>query len=379
MSDFHIPSFIEEATVDNIHSDILADIPDDIDKSEGSFVFDITKPFATQLSYFLQYSLLEGLKTAFPQHSYGSYLRDIGAGVGVEVKDAAYATGTITVTGTAGTIIPLGAIFSTESSSGVESIDFQTTEEATISESGTVDIPVRCTTAGADGNVSAGTIIMKSSDLPSGITSVTNTKATKGGTDEEDDESLRERIVNVEQTKNVSYVGSVSDYKRWAEEVDGVGEAIPIPAQDNSGMVTIILTDANGDPASDTLCKEVYDHILGVTTSQSDRLTNINGSLLTVKAPETVTIAVMGSVYLNGTVSLADVKTAFLTALNEYLMVASEEGTVKYQKICSILFNLSGVSDHSDVTVNGGTDNITISKDELAVATAANITLTEEV
>lgn len=378
MSEFPIPSFIEEATVDNVHNDILSDIPDDIDKSEGSFVFDITRPFATRLSYFLQYEFLRGLSSAFPEYATRLYLEELGKGVGVEVKAAAYATGTITVTGTAGTVIPLGAIFSTESSSGVESIDFQTTEEATISESGTVDIPVRCTKAGADGNVSAGTIIMKSSDLPSGVLSVTNAQATKGGTDVEDTESLRERVVNVEQTKNVSYVGSTSDYKRWAEEVDGVGEAIPIPAQDNSGMVTIILTDANGDPASDTLCQKVSDHILGVTKNQGDRLTNINGSLLTVKAPTTVTIAVSGSVYLNGTVSLADVKTAFLTALSEYLTVASEEGTVKYQKICSILFNIAGVSDHSDVTVNGGTDNIAIAKDELAVSTAADITLTEE-
>lgn len=375
MAEFPIPSFIEEATIDNIHEEMLSIIPDDIDKSEGSFVWDFTRPTATQLSYFTQYVLIEALKIAFPTYSYGIYLDELAKSNSLQRKAATHATGTITVTGTAGVTIPVGSIFSTESTSNIESIDFETTETAVIGEDGTVDIAIQCTEAGINGNVSVGTIIMKSSDLPDGINAVTNAKATVGGTDEEEDDDLRERIENVEQSKSVSYVGSVSDYKRWAESVDGVGEAIVIPAQDNSGMVTIVLTDANGDPASDVLCQAVYDEIIGVKEDQSDRLTNINGNLLTVKAPETVEIAVSATLYLDNTVSLSEIKTAYLTALSEYLTATNSTGEVKYSKICSLLLAMDGVEDYSDVTLNEGTVNISLEKDEIAVATADTITL----
>lgn len=376
MAEFPIPSFIEEATTENIHKKILGYIPDDIDKSEGSFVWDIaSRPVARTLSYLVQYALVEGVKIAFPKYSYGEYLDDLAKSNSLQRKAATHSTGTITVTGTAGVSIPVGSVFSTESASDTESIDFETTEKAVIGESGTVDIAVQCTEAGTNGNVSVGTIIMKSSDLPDGITAVTNAEPTKGGTDEEDDESLIERIENAEQSKSVSFVGSVSDYKRWAESVDGVGEAIPIPAQDNSGMVTIILTDANGDPASEALCQAVYDQIIGVKEDQSDRMTNINGNLLTVKAPKTVNITVSATVYLDNTVSLSEIKTAYLTALNKYLTTVNSTGKVKYSDICSLLHSMNGVEDYSAVTLNGGITNISLEKDEIAVVTADNISL----
>ncbi len=376
MAEFPIPSFIEEATTENIHQKILSYMPDDIDKSEGSFVWDIvSRPAARMFAYLMQYALIEGVKIAFPRYSYGTYLDELAKSNSLQRKEATHATGKITVTGTAGVSIPVGSVFSTESKSDTESIDFETTEKAVIGENGTVDIAIQCTEAGINGNVSVGTIIMKSSDLPDGITAVTNAEPTKGGTDEEDDESIKERIENVEQSKSVSYVGSVSDYKRWAESVDGVGKAIVIPAQDNSGMVTIVLTDANGDPASDVLCQAVYDEIIGVKEDESDRMTNINGNLLTVKAPKTVNVYVSATVYLDNTVSLSEIKTAYLTALNKYLTTINSTGKVKYSDICSLLHSMNGVEDYSDVTLNEGTVNITLEKDEIAVATADTITL----
>ena len=378
MSDFPIPDFIYEMSADNIHARMKKNLPNDIDASEGQFPHDFTYPSALQIAYACEYVLIEALKLAFPPYSSGELLRVHAASNNLFIKEATYSRGTITVTGEAGTIIPLGAIFSTESTATTESIDFATLEEAVIPESGTVDIAIRCTEAGANGNVSAGTIVLKSSDLPSEITSVTNAAATSGGTDEETEEALRERIADVEQTKGLSHVGSVADYKRWAESVDGVGEALPVPASDDSGTVTIILTDANGDPASAELCEAVYDYIMGVEENQSDRQVNVNASLV-VKAPEGLTITISATVYTDGSESLSDIKTYFLGNLNSYLLSASEKGTVRYSEICKLLLNTPGVYDYENVLVNGGTSNISVEKDELAVATASSITLTESV
>ena len=378
MSDFPIPDFIYEMSADNVHERMMKTFPDDIDASEGQFPFDMTKPAALEIAYTCEYIMIEALKLAFPKYSSGQHLIDHAEANNLSRKKATPATGVVTVTGTAGTLIPLGAVFSTESTATTESIDFATLIEAVIPESGAVDIPIQCTEAGASGNVAVGTIVLKSSDLPSEIEAVTNAAVTSGGTDEETEEALKERIADVEQSKGLSHVGNIADYKRWAESVDGVGEALPISASDDSGTVTIILTDANGDPASPELCEAVYNYIMGVEENQSDRQVNVNASLV-VKAPEGLTISVSAKVYTDGAVSLSDVKAHFLGNLNSYLLSASEKGTVRYSEICTLLLNTPGVYDYENVLVNGGVINISVSKDELAFATESSITLTESV
>lgn len=378
MSEFPIPDFINEMNADRIHERMMNTFPADIDASEGQFPFDMTKSAALEIAYACEYILIEALKLAVPKYSSGPHLLDHAEANNLFRKKATPATGIVTVTGAAGTVIPLGAVFSTESTATSESIDFATLIESVIPAIGAVDIPIQCTTAGANGNVAVGTIVLKSSDLPSEIEAVTNAAATSGGTDEESEEALRERIADVEQTKGLSHVGNVSDYKRWAESVDGVGDALIIPALDDSGTVTIILTDANGDPASSELCESVYNYIMGVEENQSDRQVNVNASLV-VKAPEGLAISVSAKVYTDGSVSLSDVKAHFLGNLNSYLLSASEKGTVRYSEICTLLLNTPGVYDYENVLVNGGAINISVSKDELAVATESSITLTESV
>lgn len=378
MSDFPIPAIIDEQTVENIHERLLSAHPDEMDKSEGQFLWDNTRGTALELAYFSQFVVVEALKAFFPKYSYGEYLDELADGNGLTRKPATQAVGEITVSGAEGTPIPIGSIFSTESSAGVESIDFETTQEATIPASGSVSIPIRCTEAGSNGNVTAQAITLKSSDLSSDISGVVNASATEGGTDEESDDALRKRIEDVEQSKGVSHVGSKADYKRWAESVDGVGEALVVPAQDDSGTVTIILTDANGKPASSKLCTEVYNEIIGTKEDESDRKVNVNATL-EVKAPSLISITVTATVELDGTASLEEVKASYVEALNEYLLTASDEtvGEVKHSQICKVLLNVKGVSDYSAVKLNGGTSNISLAIDELAVASVDTVTLTE--
>ena len=378
MTDFPIPDFIKEMSATNIHERMMSYLPDDIDASEGQFPYDLSYPASLQMAYACEYILIEALKLAFPQHSSGELLRTHAASNNLFIKEATCARGVITVTGAAGTVIPLGAVFSTESTATTESIDFATLSEAVIPESGTVNIPIQCTEAGAVGNVSIGTIVLKSSDLPSEIAGVTNTAATSGGTDEETEEALKERIADVEQTKGLSHVGSVADYKRWAESVDGVGDALIIPASDDSGTVTIILTDANGDPASSELCNAVYNYIMGVEDNQSDRQVNVNASLV-VKAPVVVTLSISAKVYTDGSVSLSEIKSDFFGRVNTYLLSASEKGTVRYSEICTLLLNTAGIYDYENVLVNDSTINISVAKDELAIVRESSITLTESV
>ena len=112
-------------------------------------------------------------------------------------------------------------------------------------------------------------------------------KAT-GGTEEETDDELRERIMEANEQMDDSYIGNESDYKRWAESVAGIGTAIVVPEWNGPETVKIIVLDGNGEAANETLQKAVYNYIMS-PESPLDRLAPPN-TILTVSAPELVEI-----------------------------------------------------------------------------------------
>lgn len=374
MSDFQIPEFLLNETVESVHARMMSSLPDDIDKSGGQFSWDFTRPTALEKQYFVEFVIVEALKQIVPMYATGEFADYHGQTRHMPRKSATASTGVITVAGAEGVVIPAGAMFSTESNNGVSSVDFLTDEEATIPSSGSIDIKVTCSEVGTVGNVASGTIVIKGSSLSSDITSVTNAEPTTGGTDEETDEVYTARQVEYDQNLDVSYVGSLYDYKRWALSVDGVGDAIPIPASDDSGTVTLVILDANGEPATDELCTEVYNYIFK-PDDPYNRLAAVN-AVLVVKAPTTVTISVSAVLELTAGATLETVKEAFTASLKQYLSIAAESGEVKYSEITARLYSTDGVSDYSSVTLNGGTANIQINKDELPVCNTENISFT---
>ena len=182
-------------------------------------------------------------------------------------------------------------------------------------------------------------------------------------------------MIEIDQSRNVSYVGSVADYRRWALEVPGVGSVTVIPASDTSGLVTIVVTDSNGDPATETLRNEIYDHIMA-PDDPNQRLTAPNVQL-SVIAPTTITLSITATVELSEGYTISAVKTAFIAAVQSYLDAARADGEIKRSKISDILGSISGVYDYGNVTLNGGTNNVPLTQTQLPQATNDSVTLTE--
>lgn len=373
MSEFIIPSFLKNRSIDEVHKKIIESIPDDIDMSEGSFPWDFTRPTASAVSMMCEFIIPEALKVAFPQYAYDSYLDYHANARGINRNAATVASGYITVTGTAGTFIETGSLFSTASTDGEPSVDYETTVEATIPDSGTINIPVQCTMAGVQGNTQAGTVIFVGSKI-NGISFVTNSDPITGGTEKETDDHLRERIAEYDKSQSDSYVGNDADYKRWAKSVNGVGEAIVIPAQDDTGLVKIIITDASGNPGNEALCQAVYNYIMS-PDDRMKRLAPVN-ALLSVIPPETENISISAVVELSDGATIESVKTNYLAAIKGYLPKAMDDGEIKLSTISALLTSVQGINDYKEVKINGGTLNIPLTSSQLPTVTEDGITLT---
>lgn len=382
MAEFLIPEFLQNMSDDEIHDSMLDVLPEDIDASEGNHVWNLTRPTAIKMAEMCEFILPEVIKLIFPEWSYGEYLDAHAKLRGMARRPAVAATGTITVTGTAGVAIPAGSLFSTTSpSEDQESVDYASISDATIPQSGTVKIDVQCSQDGTIGNTAANTIVLVSSDI-NGIEAVTNEDPITGGIDEEEDEALIERILAYDQTQGDSYVGNVADYQRWATSVSGVGSATVIPAQDDSGTVTIIITDQDGAPATEELCTAVYNYIMRPDAPDS-RKAPVNAGL-TVIAPSTVSIGIKATIELEDGATIESVKSDFLPRIAVYMSKALEDGEIKYTRVAAVLAETAGANDFSDLkigaksggTVSYGTANIPITTNILPTVDEIDLVLT---
>lgn len=374
MSDFILPAFLEHQSMEEIHARMIERLPVDIDASKGSHPFNLTIGTAYEKSYMAEYIITEAIKTIFPRFSenYAQIMEYHAETRGLVRKAAVFATGELEIIGKEGTEIPTGSQFSTLSVNDIEAVGFETTEYAIIDSNGVVTVPIKALKAGTSGNVAAGTIIAKLSNI-NGIT-CTNPEETSGGTEQESIEELQQRIMEFDANSDMSYGGSEADYKRWALEVNGTGNAIVVHPEDDTTPVTIVLIDANGDPANEDLCINVYKHIMR-PDAPVERLAPINDQL-SVVPPVTVKLTVTATIELAEGNTIEQAKNAFLDAIKTYLIEAADVGVIRWTKIGEIISSLTVVSDYSNLLINGGTSNIPVNNTEIAVCDANSVIFT---
>lgn len=381
MSEYVTPDFLKNRSTEDNHKKITEILPKDIDLSAANHAWNMTRPTALAMAEICEAILPRVVQLIIPGWSYGTYLDGHAKSRNMYRREAVQASGEITVTGKAGVIIPTGSLFSTVAINDEPSVDYETTVSATIPEEGSVTIPVKCTQTGIVGNTPANTIVLLSSKIKD-ITSITNAEEITGGTEEETDESLQERIDEADRSQGNSFTGCPADYKRWATSVAGVGEATVISAKDNSGLVQIVLSDSNGDPATTNLCDAVYNYIM--RPDEPDKRLAPIGALLSVNPPDTIQISIKATVELKDTATIEAVKTAYAASLAAYLPEAFSDGEIKYSRVWACLASTAGVNDFTALqigvksggAVTYGTSNISVSAAQLPTIAEEDLVLT---
>ena len=377
--EYIVPEDLDDMDVGVIHQRMLNELPLNIDKTEGGFAYDMTRPSAMEKSYAME-ALNLVVQWIFPEFSTGTVLDRHAKRVGLTRKEALPATGTLHIIGTAEITIQKGFVFCTPATQITSNVNYTADEDTTLAYNSTsekyeADVSITCAEGGVIGNAPANAITLMASPID-GIESITNPAALTDGVDTETDEALLARIQDHDLDQNVSHIGNNSDYKRWALEVDGVGTASVIPEWQGAGTgtVKIIILNSNGGQASSALIQAVYEHIMGPEEDQDKRLAPM-GAILTVATADAMTLNFAAEVELEDDYTLATVKDGFEKLLNAYFTQAKEEGEIKYTRVARCLSETPGVADYQNLTINSDTDNIEVDVDELPVITS--LTLTE--
>ena len=223
---------------------------------------------------------------------------------------------------------------------------YVTTEAATLpAGSLSVSVPVVCTQIGTAGNTGAGTITQLVQSIP-GIDTVTNPVAVTNGLNAESDTALRARFI--------LYIGSV-----MKGTVLAVQNAV---ASYQQGLVYSVVEGPVG--------AGYFNVYVGNGTTAGPGSTVLDGIANAVETvrPIGVTPYVSAATIVSATVSMSltlaagydstTVAGQVETSISNYIDGIPMGGTLPYGILYSLAFGVSGVTNVSGVTLNGGTSDL---------------------
>ena len=258
------------------------------DFNEGSEIRNLLESIAVDL-YTLMEDNYEVSKIAFIQTAYGEWLDSHGANplINLQRDQGAEAVGVVTFSipeaVTTDTYIAEDTVIVSEETN----LEYTTDSECTIVAGTTsADAFVSCLTVGADGNSSANTLtIINSSNLDNSVT-VTNEEAIIGGTDYEEDEHYRQRLLEFVRRDDF---GSIGYYENLGNSVEGVHDIILLNTNSNP---ILVIVNGNEKPVSDAV-------LANVLTEFTDTANIVIGHNFTVAAVDYTTIGAGFTININ--------------------------------------------------------------------------------
>ena len=171
-------------------------------------------------------------------------------------KVATLATGTVTVTGIGGTVLPMAQQM-TQGVGGIvgsNNIIYETTEQITIDTNAATPVSIRALQPGTAGNQVDGASLGLLNP-PQGADSVATVVTLENATDTETDDELRARILK--RIREPPMGGDEADYEQWALAVPGVTRAWAVGMEMGIGTVSVrfmmddLRADNDGFPLPD--------------------------------------------------------------------------------------------------------------------------------
>lgn len=333
----------EGMTYEAILEDMMNRISDDLDKREGSIIYDALAPAAFHLAQ-IYFGLDFLVDLASGDTAVAEYLDRIVADYGLTRKAATYATRKITTSGP----VEIGTRW------GISDTVYAVTGLIT-----TNNYQATCEQLGSIGNAYTGAL--DNIDNVSGVTAAL-TDILIPGVDEESDETLRERyrqyLANPAQNSNLA------QYKQWAMGFSGIGRAKITPLWNGGNTIKIAITDSNYQPAGTTLVDDFQEYIDPGASGLGNGVAPI-GSKATVISGTAKNIGVTADVTLSDGYTEPE---GTAKAISDYLAsITFEKNSVNYMRIGSTLLDCPSIADINNLKVNTGTVDIPLAGEEIPI------------
>lgn len=362
------PDYIDEQDYEYILASYLGNVRNDVDKREGSIIWDSGAPCCIEIAkaYLYLQSMILNCFASSAQSPFLEY-RCAEQGVERELATKAKRKGVFTDGQGNAFSLPIGTEFSTISETNL--VNFVITEVFT--DNG-VTVPgsyiLECTQAGEIGNEYFGEIVPVYNIT--GLATATLTDILIPGENDEDIEHLRQKYFN--KVRQKTFGGNIPDYREFVESLEGVGTCQIYPTWNGGGTVKIAFIDSSFNAPSKTLVTYVQQQ---VDPHYNDEYAGMGlgkapiGHVVTVVGAQEYVVNVVADVVPATGFTLQQLSDSIKENIEQYFLDLRknwDESTDlnKYsvniirQRVISAILNTPGVENVTDCKLNGKAEDI---------------------
>ena len=368
-----VPDYIDEQDYEYILARYLGNVRNDVDKREGSIIWDSGAPCCIEIAIAYMY-LQSMILNAFAASAQSPFLELRCEEQGITRDPATYAKrlGVFT-NGQGGPYsLVMGTEFSTISETNL--VNFRVIEVYT--ENG-ITVPgsyiLQCTETGTIGNEYFGEIVPVLN--LTGLATATLTDILVPGENDQDIEELRAEYFETVNQK--PFGGNITEYRQFVEAIEGVGGTQIYPVWNGGGTVKISFIDSSFNAPSSTLIQEVQK---AVDPHYNDEYAGMGlgtapiGHVVTVVGATEFKVDIVASIELEQGYTLQQIQPSIKDSIEEYFLnlrknwkkaddLNNYSVEIIIARVRSAILNTIGVKNITDCTLNGDTVDIVLTED----------------
>ncbi len=330
----------EEYTYDAILNDMLSEISD-LDKQEGSLIFIALSKQAARLEQ--AYSDLSYIAdNMYPDTADLEHLIMFGNEIGIILEEGTPAT----IKGQFNMEIKLGSEF--------EGDDYNYIATDVLDEKNHI-YEMECTENGIDGNHISLPMDIEALEFIDGLEIAELTEFINIGTDDEEEESYRQRILEYFGEK--PFAGNIAYYKELIDDMEGVGGCRP-KRREESTVDIVIINSSYGIPGEELV--EMVQNEVDPGEGGGTGIAPIGHSVL-IKAVTGVDVDIISSIDFENNYTFEGIKTQIEDAVKEYFLEyakgweSNEKTNIYASQVEVRLLQIEGIADIYDTKINGET------------------------
>lgn len=345
----------ENVTFEVILQRMLDRVSNNLNKREGSIIYDALAPAAVELQLmYIEFDII--LKETFGDTASREYLILRAKERGIEPYPSTHAI--LKGEFTPSTInIKIGSRFN------LNELNYYV--KSKISDG---VYQIECEEPGIKGNQYFGDIIPI--EYIDGLETAKITELLIPGENEEDTEDLRVRYFSSFETK--PYGGNKKDYIEKTNAIAGVGSTKVTPVWDGGGTVKLTILNSEFNKASSTLIDKVQQEIDPTKDGQGLGIAPI-GHIVTVDTVEEITVNIASTITFDDGYSFVTLKTQIESVISEYLLELRKDWSnqnnliVRTAQLDTRILGITGIVDIENTKINGNASNLVLSQYQIPV------------
>lgn len=349
-------SFSEGNDFEDILQRLLNNVSDDIDKRQGSIIYDALAPAAAEIAQ-CYIALDVYSEQTYLQNAVGENLDNRASDYGIVRNQATPAIRIAEIYDSNNELmqVNIGDRFSVPNEYG--GYNFYVSEE--ISKGNYL---LTCETNGTVGNEYIGELLPLTNINNLGKAIITGTQTP--GDDEESDEELRERVILIINKK--PFAGNKADYVEYVDNISGIGMSKIFPVWNGGGTVKVAFLTSDIKIPSSEFVNQVQTIIDPIQNQGEGIGIAPIGHTVTVEAPSKLDINMNIVVDMKSGYTADQVKTKIKEAIQEYIYEIQKQWEtddtliIYTSRVIAAVLGVEEVNNVVSVTINGSNSDYEI-------------------